>query len=248
MQKTGDLKYTLIISLLLHLLLLFYFSSMKFKAAAGKTVYLTEVTFLTEMPYGKGLGQKGKAVETPGLKKTGKKPLLAKPAQDTVNPVQTGKDTVKTAKIIPRSDEEILKLRKENPIGLDPSQVKNSSGLLEGPVNGGGIGEDNLIPGSPDGNPDIEGPLQTRGIRYRAQAQYPEWARQQGYEGEVKVQLRVDPKGDVKNITVLRTCGYKRLDHVVTECLSKWKFDPMPLSANRIDQDGVITFKFNLKK
>ncbi len=248
MQKNGDLKYTVIISILIHVLLLLLFSAMRIKATAGKTVYLTEVTFLAEMPYGKGLGQKGKAVVTPGVKKTVKIPLLAKPAEDTVKTVKTVKDTVKTVKVVPRSNEDIVKIRKENPIGIDPATVRNSAGLLEGPVNGGGIGEDNFAPGSPDGNPDIEGPLQTRGIRYRATAQYPEWARQKGYEGEVKVQLKVDPKGDVKNIIVLRTCGYKELDHAVTDCLNKWKFDSIPLSANQIDQDGVITFKFSLKK
>ena len=248
MQKNGDLKYTIIISLFIHLLLLLYFSSMKFRVTAGKTVYLTEVTFLTEMPYGKGLGQKGETLETPNLKKTVKNPVNIKPSEDSVKTVNPDKNAVKTVKVLPRSDEEILKIRKENPIGIDPSSVKNSSGLIETPVNGGGIGDDELTPGSPDGNPNIEGPLQTRGIRYRAQVQYPDWARQKGYEGAVKVMLKVDPKGDVKNIIVLRTCGFKTLDNVVTDCINKWKFDPIPLSANHIDQDGVITFKFNLKK
>ena len=248
MQKNGDLKYTVIISLVFHLLLLLLFSSMQLKVTAGKTVYLTEVTFLAEMPYGKGLGQKGEAVINPSVVKTIKNPVIAKPVENIVKPVKTESNTVKTVKIIPRSDEEIVKIRKENPIGIDPSLIKSTSGLIEGPVTGGGIGDDNFAPGSPDGNPNIEGPLQTRGIRYKAQAQYPEWARSKGIEGEVKVQIKVDPKGDVKNIVVIRTCGFKELDHVVTDCINKWKFDSIPLSANQIDQDGVITFKFSLKK
>ena len=250
MQKSGDLKYTVIISILLHLLLLFILASVKIKGPAGKTVYLTEITFLSEMPYGKGLGQKGVPAEQPILENPPvKNPVIKVPAEKT-KPVKVEPDpqAVKTVKVVPRSNEEILKLRKDNPIGIEPNEMRNSIDPSVGPVFGGGIGDDALLPGSLDGNPNIEGPLQTRGIRFRAEAQYPEWARSKGIEGEVKVQIKVDPNGDVGYIIVIRTCGFKELDHVVTECMKKWKFDSLPISANQVGQDGVITFKFNLKK
>jgi TonB family protein len=244
MQKNGDLKYTVIISLLIHLLLLLWLASINIKAPAGKTVYLTEITFLAEMPYGKGLGQKGQAVDT-GIKKQSIKITRKTPVIKTSTPET---ETAKPVKVSPRSDEEIAKIRKENPIGMDETALKSASGLIEGPSFGGGYGEDNLPSGSLDGKTGIEGPIASRGILYRSPALYPEWAMRKGIEGEVKAQIKVDPKGDVKTIDVIKTCGFKELDQVVIECMRKWKFAPLPFSANQIDQDGLITFKFNLKK
>ena len=131
---------------------------------------------------------------------------------------------------------------------MDESALKSTSGLIEGPSFGGGYGEDNLPPGSQDGKTGIEGPIASRGILYSSPAMYPEWARRKGIEGEVKAQIKVDPKGDVIDIIVVKTCGFKELDQVVIDCMRKWKFAPLPFSANQIDQDGRITFKFNLKK
>ncbi|OGF47317.1 MAG: hypothetical protein A2452_13210 [Candidatus Firestonebacteria bacterium RIFOXYC2_FULL_39_67] len=244
MQKSGDLKYTIVISLLIHLLLLLWLSSLNIKASAGKTVYLTEVTFLAEMPYGKGLGQKGEVVDSgikkPSVKVTQKPPVIKSTSPDT--------EMVKPVKVNPRSNEEITKIRKENPIGMDETALKSASGLIEGPSFGGGYGEDNLPPGSLDGKTGIEGPIASRGILYSPPALYPEWARRKGIEGEIKAQIKVDPKGDVKDTIVIKTSGFKELDQVVIECMRKWKFAPLPFSANQTDQDGRITFKFNLKK
>jgi len=244
MQKSGDLKYTVVVSLLIHLLLLLWLSSINIKPTGGKTVYLTEITFLAEMPLGKGLGQKGEAVDSgikkPGIKITQKTPVI--------KPVPKEMDPVKPVKVEPRSNEEIARIRKENPIGIDETAIKSASGLIEGPALGGGYGEDNLTPGSPDGRPGIEGPIASRGIIYRASALYPEWARRKGIEGEIKAQIKVEPKGEVREILVVKTCGFKELDQVVIECMRKWKFSPLPFSANQIDQDGLITFKFSLKK
>ncbi|MCX5777325.1 MAG: energy transducer TonB [Candidatus Firestonebacteria bacterium] len=244
MQKNGDLKYTIIISLLIHFLLLLWLSSYTIKASAGKTVYLTEITFLAEMPYGKGLGQKGKTGDTgiknPAIKIAKKTPEIktSAPAAEVVAPL----------KITPRSNEEIVKIRKENPIGMEETALKSAAGLIEDPSFGGGYGEDNLPPGSADGKHGIEGPIASRGILYRAPALYPEWARRKGIEGEIKAQIKVDSNGDVSDTIVIKTCGFKELDQVVIECMRKWKFSPLPFSANKIDQDGRITFKFNLKK
>ncbi|MFH1073719.1 MAG: TonB family protein [Candidatus Firestonebacteria bacterium] len=244
MQKNGDLKYTVVVSLLIHLLLLLGLSALNIKAPAGKTVYLTEVTFLAKMPYGKGLGQKGEAVDT-GIKKRSVKVIQKAPV---IKPSAPDTETIKPVKVSPRSNEEIARIRKENPIGMDETALKSASGLIEGPSFGGGFGEDNLPPGSQDGKTGIEGPIASRGILYRAPARYPEWAMRKGIEGEVKAQIKVDPKGDVKDTIVIKTCGFKELDQVVIECMRKWKFSPLPFSANQIDQDGRITFKFNLKK
>src|SRR3989339_560502 len=114
MQKSGDLKYTIVISLLIHLLLLLWLSSLNIKTSAGKTVYLTEVTLLAEMPYGKGLGQKGEVVDT-GIKKPSIKVTQKAPEIKTTVP---DPEAVKPVKVTPRTNEDIAKIRKDNPIGM----------------------------------------------------------------------------------------------------------------------------------
>jgi len=241
MQKDGDLKYTILFSIIIHFLGIFILSFLYVVKTTGKTVYLTEVTLIGEMPYGKGLGQKGENVGTSsgkiGVVST-KKGGEGKGAKLVVKPVE----------IAPRTDEDILKIRKTTPIGIDESDLKTSGKLVEGPLLGGGFGEDNEKPGSPDGNYNITGPISSRGILHSYTPTYPEWARRRGIEGEVCVQITVDPKGDVKDIFVIKTCGFKELDQLVIDCMRKWKFDVLPVSAKQIDQDGIITFKFDLKK
>ena len=244
MQKgKNSFKYMLLISLFIHLLIVAIFSLIYIKKIAGKDVYLTEVTLIGEMPYGKGLGQKGEVTEKSGLK-TVKETQKAKEA-----PVKIADEKpVKKIKIVASTEDDIVKIRKELPIGMADTEPREHEGVAETPIIGGGFGEDNEKPGSLTGNLDITGPIASRGIKYRADPKYPDWARKQGVEGVVTVQIKVDSKGDVKDIFVVKTCGFKVLDQVVIDCMRSWKFDVLPISANQIDQEGKITFKFNLKK
>ncbi len=243
LRKDRTLSGTLLISLFFHGMLLFLLAGVIAGQNAGKSVYLTEVTLLGQMPYGKGLGQKGDVSGNTGAKsgKTAAKPekLAAKPKP---------KRSLAKQSVARRSDEDIVKLHKETPIGMDESAMKNSDGPLEGPVLGGGYGEDSENPGMTDGSLEISGPIASRGIIRQFMPGYPEWAKRQGIEGAVQVQITVKPGGDVKDVMVIKTCGFKEMDFLVSDGMSKWKFDSLPLSARQIDQEGKITFKFNLKK
>ena len=242
-RKDDAITYTLLISLILHGLLILAFAGIFFARGTGKSVYLTEVTLLGEMPYGKGLGQRGETAQSSG-KKTGK--VALNPEKIVVK--TTAKKTVSITQIANKTAEDIIKIRKEAPIGIEETSVKTSEGVLDGPVMGGGFGEDDEKPGMLDGNLEISGPIATRGIIHRFTPGYPDWAKRQGVEGSVQVEMAVNSKGDVKDIMVVKTCGFKELDQLVIDCMRRWKFDPLPLSANQIDQEGKITFKFNLKK
>ncbi|MEI7905099.1 MAG: TonB family protein [Candidatus Firestonebacteria bacterium] len=240
-RKDDSLRYTLLISLVLHGLLLIALAGINFIHGTGKSVYLTEVTLLGEMPYGKGLGQKGEASigKKPGMPVSAPQKSIAKPEV---------KKAVKRTQIEKKTEEEILKLRKEAPIGIEDAAARITEGVVDGAVMGGGFGEDNEKPGMLDGSLEISGPIASRGILHRFTPGYPDWAKRQGVEGSVQVQMAVNPKGDVKDPVVIKTCGSKELDQLVIEWLRSWKFDSLPLSVNQIDQEGKITFKFNLKK
>ena len=243
LRKDRTLSGTLVISLLFHGLLLALLAGLAASQSTGKSVYLTEVTLLGEMPFGKGLGQKGDVSGNTGAK-SGK--TAAKP-EKIASKTKPKRTLVKQA-VAQRSPDDILKLHRETPIGMDESAMKNSDGPLEGPVLGGGYGEDTENPGMANGNLEISGPIASRGIIRQFMPGYPEWAKRQGIEGAVQVQITVKPGGDVKDVMVIKTCGFKEMDFLVSDGMTKWKFDSLPLSARQIDQEGKITFKFNLKK
>ena len=243
LRKDRTLSGTLLISLLFHGMLLVLLAGVVASHSTGKSVYLTEVTLLGEMPYGKGLGQKGDVSGKTGVK-SGK--TAAKPEKIASKIMQ--KRALSKQAVVQRSPDDIVKLHKETPIGMDESAMKNSDGPLEGPVLGGGYGEDSENPGMADGNLEISGPIASRGIIRQFMPGYPEWAKRQGIEGAVQVQITVKPGGDVKDVIVIKTCGFKEMDFLVSDGMTKWKFDSLPLSARQIDQEGKITFKFNLKK
>jgi len=243
LRKDRTLSGTLLISLLFHGILLALLAGFVASNSTGKSVYLTEVTLLGEMPYGKGLGQKGDVSANTGIK-SGK--IAAKP-EKIASKIKT-KQVISKQTVVQKSGDDIIKLHKETPIGMDESAMKNSDGPLEGPVLGGGYGEDTENPGMANGNLEISGAIASRGIISKVMPGYPEWAKRQGIEGAVQVQITVKPGGDVNDVKLIKTCGSKDMDSLVTGCMLKWKFDSLPISARPIDQEGKITFKFNLKK
>ncbi|MGH7739390.1 MAG: energy transducer TonB, partial [bacterium] len=134
-------------------------------------------------------------------------------------------------------------LDKSAPIGLaihkdTTDQIKTTAGL-------GHLG----VAGSPDGNAQIEGELAARSVKTKVYPQYPRWALEQGVEGSVRFQLTVLPNGLLKDdLELEQTSGYPELDREVYEALIQWVFSPLAPSAPQVDQSGVITFSFNLKK
>ena len=106
LRKDRTLSGTLLISLFFHGILLVLLAGLAASQSTGKSVYLTEVTLLGEMPYGKGLGQKGDVSGNTGAKsgKTAAKPeKIASKTKPKKNGVTSGSVEIKTCFVcVPR--------------------------------------------------------------------------------------------------------------------------------------------------
>ena len=72
---------------------------------------------------------------------------------------------------------------------------------------------------------------------------YPEWAEEQGIEGEVEVMCRVSPDGIVIGAEIERTSGWPELDECAEQALWKWGFN----EGEEI-RYGTVTFIFEFEK
>lgn len=94
------------------------------------------------------------------------------------------------------------------------------------------------------GNGDIEGPAGTRKLIYREQPDYPEWAKEKGIEGNVRIKFWVDPDGKVVLTDLLTSSGSPELDVYAEQVLRKYLFEPVNTDK---EAWGIITFRFRLK-
>ena len=73
---------------------------------------------------------------------------------------------------------------------------------------------------------------------------YPLIARKKGWEGRVIIQAEIDREGNVSEIKVLESSGFKVLDNASLETLKKWKFTPAKIGNKFIDDTVNIPVKF----
>ena len=227
-------------SFLLHLIALVWLSLKIIPKAPEQRFFRTDVTLVGVMPYGMGPGmkaEKGISEKTP-----------PEEASNKISAGKAGKPAQKSIQLpgfIPTAatEEDILKYKESAPIGEELAKIS------EGSLWGGGIGNERQKAGSPYGSPGISGPLAGRGVIKRDIPEYPEWAKKEGIEGEIQLDVAVSPEGRVKgDITVWKTSGYRELDNLVIKAMYKWEFEPLPKTMKQVDQQGTITFYFKLKK
>lgn len=105
-------------------------------------------------------------------------------------------------------------------------------------------GDESLGVGGKKGMPfSITGTLSKRKILKKVLPPYPA-----GYEERTKVvvKITVKPGGNVKKLLLIKTGG-EIFDHVTLEALREWKWEPLPSNTEQVDQEGTITFFYELK-
>lgn len=91
----------------------------------------------------------------------------------------------------------------------------------------------------------IQGPVKNRGIIRRQTPESPRWLEEKGIEAEVVIRFAVDPDGSVNHrMIVEKTSGYAELDQLAMDALKKFIFEPLPLTAKQVEENGTITFRF----
>jgi len=74
---------------------------------------------------------------------------------------------------------------------------------------------------------------------------YPQWAEEQGVEGEVEVGCRIFPDGMVSRVEIVLSSGWLELDECAEQAL--WKFGFSEIKREEI-QYGTVTFIFEFEK
>ncbi len=250
-----DFKISLIYSTLFHGLLLLLLFILYHSFLVVRTPLLMELTLIGQMSQGQSLGSPSAhsgevpvqlpMAETNGEFSTPKTEMANPPVAASVKPEVSVQKPLKP-KVHPgaaASEAYLESLHHSAPIGLElkkdaPDKIKTTAGL-------GHIG----VAGTPNGNANIEGELAARTIKRQVNPEYPDWARKQGIEATVRLQLTVLPNGLIKenDLQLEQTSGYRELDRVVYDALVQWEFEPLPPEINQVEQSGVITFSFSLK-
>ena len=92
----------------------------------------------------------------------------------------------------------------------------------------------------------LSGPILGREILGSRPPDYPQAAKQQGWQGTVSIYFTVLPDGTIKKVFVEQASPHQVLDEAAKRCLADWRFSPLP-AGNSAEQWGVLTIVFRLR-
>ena len=75
---------------------------------------------------------------------------------------------------------------------------------------------------------------------------YPGVATSRGWEGTVRLLVKVSVEGDSEEVTVQRSSGYDVLDEAAIEAVEKWKFIPAKQGDTPVSSSVVVPINFVL--
>jgi protein TonB len=75
---------------------------------------------------------------------------------------------------------------------------------------------------------------------------YPGIATSRGWEGTVRLLVKVSAEGDSEEVTVQRSSGYDVLDEAAVEAVEKWKFIPAKQGDTDVSSSVIVPIDFVL--
>jgi len=76
--------------------------------------------------------------------------------------------------------------------------------------------------------------------------EYPMIARKKGWQGRLLLNVRISENGDVLNINIVKTSGFRILDNTSVKTIKAWKFTPARLGKNNVEDYLNIPISFKL--
>jgi len=76
---------------------------------------------------------------------------------------------------------------------------------------------------------------------------YPRTARRRGWEGEVRLRLRIAETGRVLAVRVDRSSGHGLLDHAALEAVRNWRFQAAHLGDRSVETEVMVPIRFELR-
>lgn len=154
-------------------------------------------------------------------------------AGDSTSDQETGGGIGLGSSIGDPSPQVITKLMRPVAAGLSTGEGGGSGGGIGGTI-GQGDG-DGIVRGAPVGNSRNRPP------------KYPEEARRRGLEGTVILRLKIAESGQVKDVSLVTSCGHFILDQSAIEAVRKWIFDPATMDGKPMAWEGEQSVKFLLR-
>jgi len=81
-----------------------------------------------------------------------------------------------------------------------------------------------------------------------ARPDYPQTARQQGWEGTVVLRITVGTGGEVENVKIQESSGFPELDESAAQSVKTWQFDPAKLGDDPISSAVDLPVTFDLEE
>jgi protein TonB len=76
---------------------------------------------------------------------------------------------------------------------------------------------------------------------------YPSTARRRGWEGEVLLLVDVTAQGEVCNVTVSRSSGYRILDRAALNAIYRWKFQAAQRNGRAVAGKVMVPIRFSIQ-
>ncbi|GAB4280361.1 MAG: hypothetical protein Kow0092_36000 [Deferrisomatales bacterium] len=77
---------------------------------------------------------------------------------------------------------------------------------------------------------------------------YPRLARRRGWQGVVRLRVRVSPAGEVLDAVVEQSSGYRVLDRAAAEVVRAWRFRPAVRGGRPVASEVVVPVRFSLSR
>lgn len=101
--------------------------------------------------------------------------------------------------------------------------------------------------------PEVDGSLLEKGVSSPAELagscrpEYPRLSRRLGEEGTVTLEAEIGPDGSARQIRVVRSSGYKRLDRSALKAMEHASFHPAIRSGRQVESSEEFAFTFRLE-
>ena len=250
-MKKDDM-YGLGASLVLHLLLLFAFGLMSMAAVEPEPLGFIEVDF---GPFAEGRPVQSAAEDRPEVDAEPEpEPVEEEPQEEVAPPVEAKpvelpdqpEEIIDEEHVQTPEAETISPTRQNEPAEVnepDPKpEVKPAETKPLGGATGGTTGDTVGTPG-PGEDEQKTAPFDITGLESRSLVAKTIPAYTDKVSATIRMRITVDPSGRIVQIFPVQK-GTPALDRAVQNALRRWRFNALPTNAPRINQIGIVTFRF----
>lgn len=135
-------------------------------------------------------------------------------------------------------------------LNVGPASMSGDSGVSQGKAGSGAASSQTTSSGAGGGaqNGGVKSGI-SRGPRVvsRSEPDYPETARENGWQGTVRLQILVSRQGSVEDVKLVAGSGYGELDEAAVQNIRTWRFIPALQNGEATDAWVTVPVSFSLR-